>query len=206
MGAFKRKIGATPIDRINARLASAREYLDVVGWARGTHGEPGTPTDLVGALRYCAEPDGYERVAARLLSMRGFDTAWNDLQAQNIFEVKQALEARFEEGDVEAAYGENAVLVVGVMRLLTMAGPDVMHALSLTIGPADSHAIYSLVERTGAANPAYEDVHLTAMSWGCRDRKVWLLCDALVAHSLAFPALDDRVAVILAPVAEKLGL
>jgi hypothetical protein len=199
------KLGVKPLDKINERIRTARNYLGVVGWTRGTQGKHGEPTDLVGALFHCDMRDGFEVVAARLLASRGFDTAWNDLRANNVFEVKQALEQQFDNAAVAGLYGERVwYAVVGVLRLLTMASEHHLHTLAAHIGPAHEPVIARYKERF-YGNPAFEDAHLVVSRFGF-DIRVWLMCDALIAHTLMFPDVDDELNAVVAPIAEKLGL
>jgi hypothetical protein len=198
------KIGVKPLDKINERIRTARDYLGVVGWTRGTQGKHGEPTDLVGALFHCEMRDGFEVVAARLLASRGFDTAWNDLRANNIYEVKQALEQQFDNIDVEEVYGARWYNILGTLRILTIGNEYSLHGLAAHIGPADQSVVAHYVERF-EGHPAFEDAHLVVSRFGF-DIRVWLMCDALIAHALLFPEMPDDLNAIVSPIAEKLGL
>lgn len=198
------KLGTRPTDKVNSRLRCASSHLRAFGWTRGTHGRAGEATDLAGALRFCAPPDGYEIVAQRMLASRGHDTAWNDLEAQNVFEVIQALDVEFTDADIAAVYGRNWYAVVGIMAFLTTLGEDGRARAARHIGPAEESAVAHLIERAGPS-PAYEDAHLLVSRRGF-NASVWMLTDALVANCLTFPDIDDTAARLLAPVAEGLGL
>lgn len=193
---------------INERLQLAAEYINTVGWSRASTGGRGEPVDLYGALIHCAKRDGTEVVARRMLASVGYDEAWNDLRCSNIFEARQVLASITVTHEMlDQVYGRNYYALIGTLKLLTACSHEQLHALSGHIGPGDEASILSLMERL-PVSPAFEDAHLVHFDgkYGQFDRRIWLLTDALVAHCLAFPLVDDRVADVLAPVAVKLGL
>jgi hypothetical protein len=197
----------TPVDRINARIALAGTYLHAVGWARGTHGSHGTPTDILGALIFCAPRDGYEVVAYRLLADAGYDTFWNDVICLNQFQARQALSCTFTAEDCQKVYGPNWYSILGVMKLLTLAEDSTLEFLSEHIGPADEPVVQSAIERH--PSPAYEDAHLLlhlSLGRGEIQKGLWLMSDALMANCLTWPELDHDLIEVLAPIVEKLGI
>jgi hypothetical protein len=197
----------TPVDRINARIALASEYLSAVGWARGTHGNHGTPTDILGALIFCAPRDGYEVIAYRLLASVGYDTFWNDTICQNVFQARQALSCTFTNEDCQKVYGPNWYSILGVMKLLTLAEDRTLDYLSEHVGPADEPIILSAIERH--PSPAYEDAHLLlhlSLGRGEIQKGLWLMSDALMANCLTWPELDHDLIEVLAPIVDKLGI
>lgn len=197
-----------PIDKINARIRLGREYLRAVGWAKpdaGFQSAKGGPVDIHGALRYCADTDGYEVVAARMLASRGFDLVWNDLECLNLFDALRAFDHEFTNEDVAAVYGARSWYgIVGLLQLLTLTSEANVRGLAAHFGPADEAVVLAALARTGPS-PAYDDAHLVLSRYGF-DPRSWLMADALVANVLEFPHIDTRLAVVLAPVALKLGL
>lgn len=197
----------TPVDRINDRIARARFHLEHAGWARGTHGDATTPTDILGALIFCAPRDGYEIVAYRLLASVGYDVLWNDTICQNVFQARQALSCTFTAEDCERVYGPNWYSILGVMRLLILAEDRTLDYLSEHVGPADEPVILSAVERH--PSPAYEDAHLLlhlSLGRGEIQKGLWLMSDALMANCLTWPDLDHDLIEVLAPIVDKLGI
>lgn len=192
------------MQRINLRLVHAREYLRAVGWTRGSHGKHGEPTDLRGALYHCDMRDGTELIAARLIEAEGFDTPWNDLECQNLFEAMQALEHVYSYDELVYLYGRNYYGVIGLLKLLSMAkAGGHLEGLAAHIGPADAQCIAHAVEISDAHNPVFGDV---AVIVGNADPSVRMLADALAASVILQPYIPPDLAEVLAPVIEKMGL
>ncbi len=195
-----------PIQRVNDRIEAAREYLREVGWVQSTHGVPGSPTDIRGALYHCDTRDGTEMIAARMLELDGFGMLWNDTICLNLFEALQAMDRTYTEQDVVDVYGKNWYGILGTFRLLNMLTQDQLLSLAGHIGPGDAACVLSQSERVGE-HVAFEDAHLIAHAGvGLLDPRVWLLTDALIGSQIVWPDITSHIARILAPVAERLEL